>query len=301
MKGIVLAGGHGTRLYPATLAVCKQLLPVFDKPMIYYPMSVLMQAGIREILIISTPEDTPRFQKIFGNGADLGLRLEYAIQPKPQGLAQALLIGEPFIAGDPVALILGDNLFNGPDLAAIFAQAATLKEGGLIFGYPVKDPQRYGVIQFDGQMRPLSIEEKPQIPKSTYAVPGLYFYGPDCVEKAKRLKPSKRGEIEITDVNRAYLSEARLTVRLLGRGHAWLDTGTFEALAQASAFVQAIQERQGIKIACLEEIAFEMGWIDREGLEKLARRYGNNEYGQYLMGRCGRVRGEERVCCAELS
>lgn len=282
MKGIVLAGGHGTRLYPATLAVCKQLLPVFDKPMIYYPLSTLMQAGIRDILIISTPEDIPRFQKIFGSGQELGLRLQYAVQLKPQGLAQALILAEDFLDGAPSALILGDNIFHGADLPDIFREATVLTEGGLIFGYPVRDPERYGVIHFDAKMRPLGIEEKPKIPKSYYAVPGIYFYGPDAPAIARSLKPSPRGELEITDVNRTYLEQGRLTVRLLGRGHAWLDTGTFEALAQASAFVQAIQERQGVKIACVEEIAFQNGWIGVTELRTLAQRYAKNEYGEYL-------------------
>lgn len=282
MKGILLAGGLGTRLYPATLAVCKQLLPIYDKPMIYYPLSVLMLAGIREILIISTPEDTPRFEKLLGDGTSLGLRLEYAVQPHPGGLAQALLIGESFLQSEPVALILGDNIFYGPDLSEMLQEAASLKEGALIFGTLVKDPDRYGVVHFDEEMRVLGIEEKPTHPKSRYAVPGLYFYGPDAVDIARSIKPSQRGELEITDVNRAYLEEGRLSVRLLGRGYAWLDTGTFDAFHQAAAFVQAIQERQGIKISCIEEIAYRMGFIDEEQLAKLAAKFSKNEYGEYL-------------------
>ena len=282
MKGIILAGGSGTRLYPATLAICKQLLPIFDKPMIYYPLSVLMLAKIRDILIISTPEDTPRFEKLFQDGSELGLRLQYAVQPRPGGLAQAFLVGESFIGSDPICLILGDNIFYGHDFPQFLAQGTALSSGGLIFGYHVKDPQRYGVVEFDSEMRVLSIEEKPAVPKSSYAVPGLYFYGPEVVEIARNLKPSQRGEMEITDVNRMYLQRNELTVQLLGRGHAWLDTGTFDALQKASAFVQAIQERQGIKISCVEEVAYRMGWIDRSQLLRLSRRYANNEYGDYL-------------------
>jgi glucose-1-phosphate thymidylyltransferase len=282
MKGIILAGGNGTRLYPATIALCKQLLPVYDKPMIYYPLSVLMLAGIRDILIISTPEDTPRFEKLFGDGSHLGLHFHYTIQPKPAGLAQAFLLGAPFIDNEPVALILGDNIFYGHDLPDILREGTSLTTGGLIFGYHVKDPQRYGVVHFDTDMRVLDIEEKPPHPKSSYAVPGLYFYGPDVVDLARTLKPSPRGELEITDLNKIYLEQGRLTVRLLGRGHAWLDTGTFDALHKASSFVQTIQERQGIKISCIEEVAYRMGYIDREQLIDLSRRYKNNEYGEYL-------------------
>ena len=281
MRGIILAGGSGTRLYPATLALCKQLLPIYDKPMIYYPLSVLMLAGIREILIISTPEDTPRFQKLFGDGSKLGLSFTYAIQPKPQGLAQSFIIGSSFINNEPVALILGDNIFYGHDLPSILAEGTSLTSGGLIFGYHVKDPHRYGVVNFDENMRVLDIEEKPAHPKTNYAVPGLYFYGPEVVDIARRLKPSPRGELEITDVNKVYLQQHQLTVRLLGRGHAWLDTGTFDAFHKASAFVQAIQERQGIKIACIEEIAYRMGYIDKVQLHALGERY-SNEYGDYL-------------------
>jgi glucose-1-phosphate thymidylyltransferase len=282
MKGIILAGGSGTRLYPATLAICKQLLPIFDKPMIYYPLSVLMLAGIREILIISTPEDTPRFEKLFGDGSDLGLQLQYAVQSTPGGLAQAFLVGQTFIGQEPIALILGDNIFYGHDFPEYLREGTKLQTGGMIFGYQVKDPQRYGVVQFDSEMRVLDIEEKPAVPKSSFAVPGLYFYGPEVVEIAKQLKPSLRGELEITDVNRKYLERNELTVRLLGRGHAWLDTGTFDAFQKASAFVQAIQERQGFKISCIEEVAYRMGWIDRNQVLRLSSRYAKNEYGEYL-------------------
>jgi glucose-1-phosphate thymidylyltransferase len=282
MKGIILAGGSGTRLYPATLAICKQLLPIFDKPMIYYPLSVLMLARIREILIISTPEDTPRFEKLFGDGSDLGLRFQYAVQPNPGGLAQAFIVGQKFIGEEPVALILGDNIFYGHDFPEYLRDGTQLKTGGMIFGYQVKDPQRYGVVQFDSEMRVLGIEEKPLVPKSSFAVPGLYFYGPEVVEIAKELKPSPRGELEITDVNRKYLERDELIVKLLGRGHAWLDTGTFDAFQKASAFVQAIQERQGFKISCIEEVAYRMGWIDRDQILRHAMRYAKNEYGDYL-------------------
>lgn len=282
MKGILLAGGSGTRLYPATLAVCKQLLPLFDKPMVYYPLSILMLAGIRDILIISTPDDTPRFQKLFGDGSQIGLRLQYAVQPHPGGLAEAFLIGAPFIGQDPVALILGDNVFYGPNLHEILKEGRELKQGGLIFGYRVKDPERYGVVQFDPSMKVIDIEEKPKHPKSPYAVPGLYFYGPEVIDIARTLRPSARGELEITDIHRAYLARGELTVRLLDRGHAWLDTGTFEAYNQASTFVQTIQERQGIKIACIEEIAYRKGWIDLAQIKTLASRFSKNEYGHYL-------------------
>ncbi|MBS0624964.1 MAG: glucose-1-phosphate thymidylyltransferase RfbA [Verrucomicrobia bacterium] len=283
MRGIILAGGSGTRLYPATLAVCKQLLPIFDKPMIYYPLSVLLHAGIREILIISTPEDTPRFEKMLGDGSQLGVEFQYAVQPRPAGLAQAFLIGESFIGSKPVALILGDNIFYGHDLPHLLSEGTSLETGGLIFGYRVKDPQRYGVVHFDTDMKALGIEEKPLIPKSPYAVPGLYFYGPEVVSIARRLKPSARGELEITDINQTYLERGELTVRLMGRGYAWLDTGTFDAFQKASAYVQAIQERQGIKISCIEEVAYRKGFIDRAQLKKLASRYAKNEYGEYLL------------------
>jgi glucose-1-phosphate thymidylyltransferase len=282
MKGIILAGGSGTRLYPATLAVCKQLLPVYDKPMIYYPLSVLMLAGIREILIISTPDDTPRFKKLFGDGSFLGLKISYEVQPHPGGLAQAFILGESFIQESPVCLILGDNIFYGADLSKILARGISLKTGGLIFGYRVKDPSRYGVVEFDSEMKVIDIEEKPLQPKSPYAVPGLYFYGPDATKLASTIKPSRRGELEITDLNRIYLQKKQLSVQLLGRGYAWLDTGTFDALQQASFFVQAIQERQGIKISCIEEIAYRKGYISKEELLSIADRYSKNEYGEYL-------------------
>lgn len=282
MKGIILAGGHGTRLYPATLAVCKQLLPVFDKPMIYYPLSVLMMAGIRDILIISTPSDTPRFQALFGNGSSLGLCFSYIVQPFPKGLAQAFLLGEDFITNHSVCLILGDNIFYGHDFHELLQEGVTLIAGGLIFGYRVHDPHRYGVVQFDREMSVIGIEEKPAIPKSSYAVPGLYFYDSEVVEIAKSLKPSARGEIEITDINQIYLQRKQLKVRLLGRGHAWLDAGTFDAFQKAALFVQAIQERQGIKISCIEEIAYRKGFIDREQLLAFAEKYSKNEYGEYL-------------------
>lgn len=282
MKGIILAGGNGTRLYPATLAVCKQLLPIYDKPMIYYPLSVLMLAGIREILLISTPADTPRFETLFGDGSQLGLSIQYAVQTHPGGLAQAFSLGERFLNQEPAALILGDNIFYGQGLFELLQEGTSLQSGGLIFGYRVKDPERYGVVEFDGQMRAIGIEEKPTTPKSPYAVCGLYFYDADVVDMAKSLKPSRRGELEITDLNRLYLEQGALTVRLLGRGHAWLDTGTFDAFQKASSFVQTIQERQGIKIACIEEIAFQKGYIGPTQLLALAEKHRNNEYGAYL-------------------
>ena len=282
MKGIVLAGGSGTRLYPATLAVCKQLLPVYDKPMIYYPLSTLMMAGIKEILIISTPIDTPRFQKLFQDGAKFGLSLHYAVQEKPEGLAQAFIIGKKFIGKDTVALILGDNIFYGNDLINILKSCVSLQNGATIFGYQVKDPQRYGVVSFNAEKKVIGIEEKPLIPKSNYAIPGLYFYDNEVIGIAETLKPSLRGELEITDVNLAYLHRGALQVKLLGRGYAWLDTGTFDAFQKASFFVQAIQERQGMKIACIEEIAYRMGFIGLEQLVKLGACY-KNEYGEYLL------------------
>lgn len=282
MKGIILAGGSGTRLYPATLAICKQLLPIYDKPMIYYPLSVLMLAGIREILIISTPQDTPRFEKLFKDGSDLGLSFKYKVQEEPKGLAEAFIVGVDFIDNNPVALILGDNIFYGHDLPGELRRGMELTSGGLIFGYHVKDPSRYGVVHFDSGMKALGIEEKPKVPKSNYAVPGLYFYGPEVVEIAQNLQPSPRGELEITDVNQVYLDRKQLHVQLMGRGFAWLDTGTFSAFQHAANFVQAIQDRQGIKIACIEEIAYRMGYIDQKTLLEHSNRYAKNEYGSYL-------------------
>lgn len=285
MKGIILAGGKSSRLYPATQVVCKQLLPIFDKPMIYYPLATLMRAGLRELLIISTPEDTPRFEKLLGDGRELGMSFSYATQAHPNGLAEALLIGAEFLQGGPVALILGDNLFHGPDIAALLQEGASISSGGMIFGYRVKDPERYGVVSFDASLRVHAIEEKPRCPRSFYAVPGLYFYGPEAVEMARQLSPSARGELEITDLNRLFLERGALTVRLLGRGSVWLDAGTFAALQEASSFVQVMQERQGVKIACIEEIAYEMGWIDAAQLQQRAARYLHNEYGAYLRDR----------------
>jgi glucose-1-phosphate thymidylyltransferase len=283
MKGIILAGGAGTRLYPITKSISKQIIPVYDKPMIYYPLSVLMLAGIREILIISTPEDLHLYQTLFEDGQHLGLSLDYAIQPSPDGLAQAFLIGEEFVGNDNVCLILGDNIFYGHGFSNTLRKAAELENGAIIFGYYVTDPERYGVVDFDSKGQVLSLEEKPSKPRSNYAVTGLYFYSNDVIEKAKTLSPSQRGELEITDLNRLFLDEKRLSVKIMGRGMAWLDTGTQESLLQASNYIQTIEQRQGLKISCIEEIAFKMGFIDREKLLSLAEEMKNSTYGQYLI------------------
>ena len=283
MKGIILAGGSGTRLYPLTKAISKQIMPIYDKPMIYYPLSVLMLANIREILIISTPRDLPVFEELLGEGSQLGLKLEYKVQEHPNGLAEAFIIGEDFIGDDNVCLILGDNIFYGSGLSGLLEEASKLKEGAVVFGYPVKDPRAYGVVEFDKNGKAISLEEKPENPKSNYAIPGLYFYDNTVVKKVKSINPSARGELEITSVNEKYLEESRLNVKKFGRGVAWLDTGTHEALLEAANFVQTVQKRQGFYIACIEEIAYQKGWIYKKRLEKLARPLMKSEYGKYLV------------------
>jgi len=283
IKGIILAGGAGTRLFPITRVICKQLLPIYDKPMIYYPLSTLMLAGIREILVISTPQDLPKFRELFGDGSSLGLSFSYAEQQAPRGLAEAFVIGERFIGGDRVCLVLGDNIFYGHDLPRILSEAAGRESGATVFGYYVRDPERYGVVEFDGQGRVISIMEKPKAPKSNYAVVGLYFFDNDVVRVAKKVKPSWRGELEITDVNNAYLAGGNLRVMLMGRGYAWLDTGTHDSLADATQFVKTIEDRQGLKVACVEEISYRMGYIDAEMLSRIAEPLKKSGYGEYLL------------------
>ena len=282
MKGIILAGGSGTRLYPLTKVVCKQLLPIYDKPLIYYPLSTLMLAGIREILIISTPSDLPRFKEILGDGKDLGLSFSYEVQEKPNGLAEAFLIGEKFIGNDSVCLVLGDNIFYGNGLAEMLQDASNVKDGAIVFGYYVKDPERYGVVEFNSKNEVISIEEKPKNPKSNYAVVGLYFYDNSVIKVAKSIKPSARGELEITDLNRVYLENKKLKVKFMGRGYAWLDTGTFDSMVEATEFIKTIEDRQGLKIACIEEIAYNNKYINEEQLKKLAETLKKSGYGQYL-------------------